>query len=524
MLRIRCSMDLRPLIASPAAFRRVLLIDADAGPRRLAAALDPWQAQDFEALDPSWQAVVRTHAPPAPTRAWIERPRGHSKTSDLAVMATWALFASRRPLAAVAAAADKDQARLLRDAIARLVAMNPWLGQALDVQAYTIVNRRTASKLEILSADAASSYGLLVDFVIADEVTHWPKRDLWDSLFSSAAKRSRCLLLTITNAGWQDSWQWPLREAVRTDDAWLFRRLDGCRASWISGAALGEQRRLLPPAAYQRLWLNVWASGAGDALDANDIDAALTLPAPPPPHPQPGFAYAGGLDLGLSRDHSAFVIVGRHVGHYTPAPAPTRTPTRREELADDLELHDPHADASGTNSIFAARTENDNDTDFLFHTGTNRIQLTDVRAWTPPGGGKTDLSAIEAAILTAHKTFGLQRINYDPWQAELLAQRLRSRGVPMAPVAATGDGLRRLARAVLEVFSERSVDLFAEADLVRDLRSCRVIEKSYGVRLDFPRNASGHGDRATAFALAVLAARGLSMATTGAIEGELIAY
>ena len=40
-----------------------------------------------------------------------------SKTTDLAAMVTWVLFASRRRLQGYGAAADRNQARLLRDSI-----------------------------------------------------------------------------------------------------------------------------------------------------------------------------------------------------------------------------------------------------------------------------------------------------------------------------------------------------------------------------------------------------------------------
>ena len=66
-------------------------------------------------------------------------------------MASWALFASRRQLFGVAAAGDQDQARLLRDAVRRLVDCNPWLRTILDVQANRIVNSRTGSALQIIS-------------------------------------------------------------------------------------------------------------------------------------------------------------------------------------------------------------------------------------------------------------------------------------------------------------------------------------------------------------------------------------
>src|SRR5262245_54410716 len=94
---------------TPAEFRQSLLIDADgeAVPFRP----DPWQLRDFEALDAAWQKLAGFPIEGNPIRrAWQERPRGHSKTSDLAVMAAWALAFSPRPIRGIAAAASKDQA------------------------------------------------------------------------------------------------------------------------------------------------------------------------------------------------------------------------------------------------------------------------------------------------------------------------------------------------------------------------------------------------------------------------------
>ena len=117
-----------------------------------------------------------------------------------------------------------------------------------------------------------SSYGLLVDFIICDELVHWSgDGSLWHSIISTAAKRSNCLLVVISNAGFADSWQWDVRESARTDPAWLFSRLDGPQASWITPARLEEQRRMLPPMAFARLWLNQWSSGGGDALQEADV-------------------------------------------------------------------------------------------------------------------------------------------------------------------------------------------------------------------------------------------------------------
>lgn len=471
-------MTSAPHFATPADFRRKLLIDPAAGgsPRPLAEIADDWQARDFEALDAAWiraaglspteqpsglatkigdafRRAVRLPPGGIPCRAYLERPRGHSKTADLAVMASFALLAARRQLLIVVAAADRDQARLLRDAVAKLVSLNPWMGTLLDVQAHRIANRRTGSTLEILSADAASSYGLTPDAILVDELVHWPRPDLWHSLFSAAAKRSHCLLVVISNAGCGegDSWQWQVREAARTDSRrWYFSRLDGPVASWISAEHLAEQAAILPGPVYMRLWHNVWTSGAGDALLPADVDRALTLKGPSAR--EEGFRYVAGVDGGLSHDSAVVVVIGK--------------------------------------------------------IGT-RYKLCRVWEWRPPRGGKIDLDSVEQTIVEAHREYGFRHVACDPWQLAQLVQRCRKAGVPIAERPQSGGALVEQASALIEAFTSGSIDIFEHSSLTRDLRSLRVEERQYGYRLVSTRGADGHGDRASALSIALAVAKTL---------------
>ncbi|MHB9079543.1 MAG: terminase large subunit domain-containing protein, partial [Pirellulaceae bacterium] len=255
------TINIRSLQARPSLFRDQVLLQTDSVQVQFGKVEEDWQYVDFAALDAGWMKCVGMPVEePVLSRAWLERPRGHSKTTDIALSACWALFASKRPLRGVCAAVDKDQARLLLDAVARLLRDNPWLSKILELTAHKVVNKFTKASLEVISADTASSWGLLLDFVVMDECCHWSKRDLFDSLMSSAAKRDSCMVLCISNAGFLDSWAWDVREVVRTDPDWHFSRLDGPQASWISEAKLAEQRRLLPSTAYARLWLNEWSN------------------------------------------------------------------------------------------------------------------------------------------------------------------------------------------------------------------------------------------------------------------------
>lgn len=462
-------MNLLELQGSPAAFRAALLIDSDSGP--LPFKPDDWQQKDFAALDDGWRrAVIGTSHPAAKQRAWLERPRGHSKSADLGSMSAWALFASRRPLSGIAAAGDQDQASLLKQAISKLLAHNPWLARVLEVQASRVVNLHTGSTLSIITSDAPTSYGLTPDFCIADEVTHWKKRDLFDSLLSSAAKRSTCMFVIITNAGMSDDWQWKTREAVRVDPDWYFSRLDGPCASWIKPKLLAEQSRLLPSIAFARLWLNRWTTGGGDALTEGDIAAAFRADIAPQFSAVAGWDYVAGLDLGVARDSSALCILG----------------VRRS------------------------------------HAGHGMIRLAAAKVWRPTPGSRVNLQDVEDAIADAHARFNLKACNYDPWNAAHLASRLQAGGlsmyshnlgkhhstsrVPMVETTPTPKNLQAMATVLIEAFTDHRIEMYPLPELHRDLRRLRVEERQYGFRLVAPRDATGHGDLGTAFSLALLAA------------------
>ena len=293
------------------------------------------------------------------------------------------------------------------------------------------------------------------------------------------------MLVIIANAGYGDSWQWETREAIRENPSWYFSRIDGPRASWITADRLEEQKRLLPRIAYERLWLNRWTSGSGDALDPRDIESALSLRGPSG-DPEPGWMYFAGLDLGLSRDKAALAIVGRHLGHSEEVAKPTPSiPIAQKALIEAGLIEQPEQEA-----------------EYIVHPGTGRLRLAQLQVWTPPTHGKVDIEQIEETIVKLDSRFHLQ-IGADPWQAAYLIERLRKRNVLIVPVDFTGSNLKSMASSTLEAFRERNIELFPEPQLVGDLRALRVEERSYGFRLVSPRGPNGHGDSATALAIAL---------------------
>ncbi len=489
--------DLRTMQADPGAYLRAVLIETDAGPRPWAAVADGWQVADVEAILPALRRLVSDDAAGEGVlrRAWWERGRGHAKTSDFALLLLWVAMFSRRRRRGVWAAADQDQGLLGLQAVKLLAQHNPWIEELLDIRTDSILNRHTGTTIDFITSDAATSWGETPDVVVADELVYWRKRDLFDSLFSSAGKRRDCVFLVGTNAGWKTSWTWELRQRIAKDAAWYFSALPDCVASWIDAGRLAEQERILPPLVFLRAWRNRWTDGEGDALEAGDIDRAVRLPGPAT-GPEPGMVYLGGLDLSVSRDASALVILGKSVG-WTE-----RRVARHVGILEDLGYLDQPEDESESE----------------YHPGDGRLRLARCVVWRPrggPRGGRISIDAIKEAVVDAHRTFGLALLAADVYQAQLLIEQTRKAGVPSEGVYSTPTVLQEQASAVPDGFRESEVELYNYRDLLADLKALRVREYSNGraFRLESPKKSSDegggtrHGDAASAFALAVWAAR-----------------
>jgi len=130
--------------------------------------------------------------------------------------------------------------------------------------------------------------------------------------------------------------------------------------------------------------------------------------------------------------------------------------------------------------------------------------------WTPGAAGRVDLEAVEKAVIEQHKRFRFNSVQYDPHQAQYMADRLRKAGVNMVEVPFVGKHLNEMASTLLEVFRSHQIRLFDCPRLAEDLQRLMIVEKSFGFKLEAIRDEGGHADTATALALALPALRRLS--------------
>jgi len=328
--------------------------------------------------------------------------------------------------------------------------------RALEIYQYKVTNRHSGAELEIISADSHGAYGHLLDFLLVDELANWrpTSQDFWTALISTAGKRRHCMTVVITNAGWLSSWTYKVREAVCGDPNWYVRSLRGSIASWISEGQLSEQRRLLPPQQYSRLWDNVWSSDSGDWISQADIEACLTLPGPVPPNTDLVDWSFACVDLGFKRHHSALVTCGMSVAD-------------------------------------------------------QRLVVMNVQSWSPEQyGGRVDATAVAEGIFQEFFRYRLSYVLCDYHQAEVLAQQLCNRGVRIGCVNISAKESDLMARTMLRGFQDRRLALYPHEGLLRDLHKVRIVERPYGLKLDPPQDTDGHGDRAMALAMCC-AAEGL---------------
>jgi Phage Terminase len=428
--------DLSPRMA----FRAGILLENG---QPLGDVWDGWQVADFEALDA-----------PAHRHGYLERPRGHSKTGDVATEALVELMLGGPERELFCVAVDADQASILFQDVVGKIRRRPDLNAKVAIGKSEVIVKATRSRLTVLSSDAPSAFGLRPSWLALDEMAEWRKRDLWDALWSATGKKPDCRVLVISTAGWdKTSIAWEVRRIAETEADWLFSSRGQC-ASWVSPAWLEQQKRTLPPHVFARLHLNQWVDGVGAFLTGAEVDAIFVDGLPDGAGPR-----AIGLDLGLSKDRSVLSIVRR--------------------------------DASGL------------------------VVVEGLTTWAGQQGEKVDLTAVEDEVATVAATVKAP-IVLDPWQAVLMAQRLRARGLPVIEYPFTGEGRRKLFGSMLDLIRNGRLRSRPHDDLRRELLGLEVTQTASGWRVD--HRAGRHDDHVVAVALA--AQRVAAQVQTGRPEGD----
>jgi phage terminase large subunit-like protein len=137
-------------------------------------------------------------------RVYIEVPRGNAKSTLSSGVALYCLTADGEGGAEVySAATNRLQSKIVHADAQAMARKSPDLMKALGVEvlAHSIVQQRSNSKFEYLSAEHSSLDGLNIHLAVIDELHAHKTREVYDVLETGTGKRLQSMLWAITTAG-----------------------------------------------------------------------------------------------------------------------------------------------------------------------------------------------------------------------------------------------------------------------------------------------------------------------------------
>ena len=357
-------------------------------------------------------------------RVYIEVPRGNGKTTMSDAPALYMLTADLEGGAEVySAARTRDQAKIAFWTAQEMVRRSPDFRRSLGVEvlAHRIVQARSASYFEAVSADADSLEGKNVHFGLIDEFHAHRSRDVYDAIETGAGKRDQSMLWAITTAGSdtlgvcyeqqayvrnilkgtiKDENYFGVIYTIDEDDDWTteeaWRKANPNYGISVEPEHLALQcRKAMQSPASQASFLtkhlDVWIQTDQALFDMTAwercADRSLTL------DQFNGEPCLIAVDLATKTDVAAVILLFEREGKLIPF---------GRFYVPEAALDTPHqASFRG----WASRGE-------MIATPGNII----------------DFERIEADILEATTRFQVGEIAYDPWQATQLATRLQTQG------------------------------------------------------------------------------------------------
>ncbi|KKL53730.1 hypothetical protein LCGC14_2272530 [marine sediment metagenome] len=417
--------------------------------------LDDFQRADFEALATGIPA------------AYLGRPRGHSKTMDLAAYALHHIVTTPGARA-YAFAVDEDQSRLVRDSIAGFVRRSDTLRANVKVFRNVVSIDETDARLEIWSADAASSWGLRPSLMLLDELSLWrgdSAEELFNSVYSATGKVKGCQLIVGTTAGWdRNGLCFRLRELARENDDWYFSEIGQC-ATWIDSGWLSRQKAILPEHVFAMLHDNSWTEAGGSFLTWSEIDAVFSddLESITNPGDDDRGRYFFGLDLATSRDRTALAIV------------------RAED---------------------------------------KRLEVVNVVTWSGTPKQRVQLAEVQETVEQFGAAFKPREIVLDPFQGLLMSERLSKHGLRVHEFSFTSQSRQQLFENLLQMIRQGTLRSFDHPLLREELSGLRWIDKGGVLRPDHTGNL--HDDTVIAVALAAIRAVASTIKPKHLVKARLV--
>jgi hypothetical protein len=396
-----------------------------------------------------------------PRRHWIGRARGYSKTEDAAALMLVAMLVLLRPGAeAYCVARDRDQARILVDRLRGFIRRSGLEGAFETIGTY-VITTKTGVRLEALSCDVSSAYGLSPSLVVIDELCQHPEtpaaKELFDAITTGLPKVAGSRLVVISTSGSPGHFSKTIFDRAEREAGWRVSMTYG-PCPWQDPAEVDEARRALPASAFARLFENRWAQGEDRLFAPEDVAACVVLPGAL--EFESRYRYSIGVDLALRNDRAAVCT-----GHVDDGVI----------IVDQLDVFVP----SKTHDV--------------------------------------DLEQVEELIAVRSRQYGRAVVTFDPAMAGQMLQRLRRRGVICREHVFSASSNSKRTLLLLQLVREHRLRLPDDRELLDELMNLRVREIQPGLyRSD--HDPGKHDDRCTALSLVAFALA----PTVGVGEGVVV--
>jgi hypothetical protein len=135
-----------------------------------------------------------------------------------------------------------------------------------------------------------------------------------------------------------------------------------------------------------------------------------------------------------------------------------------------------------------------------------RVRLVTHRIFKPSPGQDIDFEqAIEGTLIGMCQHFAVQRILFDPWQMQAVAQRLQKRGFPIREFPQTAGNLTEASQNLYDLVIGRNLAVYASEELRQAISQAIAVETPRGWRIA-KEKASHKIDAVIALAIACYAA------------------
>jgi phage terminase large subunit-like protein len=357
---------------------------------------------------------------------------------------------------------EQSQSRVFK-AVVLILQASPLLKHSTDITANKITFRATGTTIAALANDYQGFSGANPTLNVYDEVAYFnseSSRRLWDEGVPSPA-RQISFRLSVSTAGF-DGEPSPLRDLydramqhgqeiapdLYRDNNLLTYWTNQLRAPWQRPEWVAEMQRTLRPVQYKRLIQNEWTSSESTFIDLEMWDACVDANLRPVLS-DPDLPVFAGLDASIRGDFTAIAVCTYNIKR------------QAVQIVDHLVLKPQDADIS--------------------------------------------FAEVEDYLTQLDNRFDLRAVQYDPYQLESTAQRLRANGIPMVAFAQTFANLEAAASNLLKLVTDKNMVAYESAELRTAIGNCKSVETSRGFRIS-KIAGSRKIDLAAALSFAALAA------------------